>query len=104
MEKKEELKATIGLKVLCFCIPLVGLIIYACNVSQNRKYANQCGKASVIGLLTPILVLAIGFLINICIRTATAPNLQKETKSAVDKYQQTLEKENEILNKYKIGE
>lgn len=104
MENKEELTATTGLKVLCFCIPLVGLIIYACNVSQNRKYANQCGKASVIGLLTPILVFAIGFLINIVISTATAPDLQKESKSAIDKYQQTLEKENEFFNKYKIGE
>lgn len=62
MEEKEELKATTGLKVLCFFIPLVGLIIYACNVSQNRKYANQCGKASVIGFLTPIIIAIISFI------------------------------------------
>ena len=55
-QEKEELKASTGLKVLCFFIPLVGLIIYASNISHNRNYARQCGIASLWGFLTPIII------------------------------------------------
>lgn len=42
-----------------FFIPLVGLIIYACNISKNRKYANSCGIASLVGLVFPIIIVII---------------------------------------------
>ena len=59
MGENQELKAPIILKVVCFFIPLAGLIIYACNISKNRKYANSCGIASLVGLLTPIIIVII---------------------------------------------
>ena len=62
MKEKEELKASIGLKIICFLIPLVGLIIYACNVAHNRKYANQCGLSSLIGFIIPIIIVIVAFI------------------------------------------
>lgn len=60
MEEKEELKVPIPLKIICFLIPLVGLIIYVCNVQKNRKYANQCGIVSLIGFILPIIIVVLG--------------------------------------------
>lgn len=61
MHEKEELKASIVLKIVCFLIPIVGLIIYACNVSKNKKYANSCGISSLLGILTPIIIAIISW-------------------------------------------
>ncbi|MCI9039109.1 MAG: hypothetical protein HFJ29_04480 [Clostridia bacterium] len=59
MGADQELKAPTILKVVCFFIPLVGLIIYACNISKNKNYANSCGIASLVGLLLPIVIAVI---------------------------------------------
>ncbi|MDO5556882.1 MAG: hypothetical protein Q4G05_01370 [Clostridia bacterium] len=57
MEEKEELKAGFWLKVLCFFIPFVGLLIYACNVSFNKKYASACGRAAAWGAFWPVFLI-----------------------------------------------
>ena len=66
VEEKEELKASIGLKIACFLVPLAGLIIYLSYSSTNRKYATECGKISlisaIIAITLPILIL-IGILV-----------------------------------------
>ena len=57
--ESEELVASTGLKVLCFFVPLVGLAIYAGNISFNRKFASDCGKSSLIGFLIPVIIFLI---------------------------------------------
>ena len=63
-----KLEASIGIKILCFIIPLVGLILYICNVSTNKKYANACGKmaliSAIIGLILPGIILVIILLLS----------------------------------------
>lgn len=88
MEEKEELKASAGLKVICFLIPLVGLIIYACNVSHNRKYANSCGIASIIGVILPIIIsLIIGAFIFIS-NTMAEIDYKKREEKASEEYEE----------------
>jgi len=63
--QRDELVASTGLKVLCFFVPLVGLLIYACNISFNRKFATECGKWSLISflILVGMLILVFGIAI-----------------------------------------
>lgn len=58
-----KLEASIGIKILCFIIPLVGLILYICNVSTNKKYANACGKMALISAIIGIVLLPIIILV-----------------------------------------
>lgn len=59
MEQENEQKASFGMKLLSFLIPLVGLILFACNVSNKPKYAKGCGIAAVIGFITGVVVIPI---------------------------------------------
>lgn len=52
----EKERATLGLKILCFFIPLAGLLIYACNISINKDFAKDCGKAALFGFLLPFII------------------------------------------------
>jgi len=52
--------ATTGLKVICFLIPLIGIIIFAINISSRPKYAKDCLIASI--LPTIILVVIVLFI------------------------------------------
>lgn len=36
-------ESSLGLRIICFLIPLVGLIIYAVNIVQNPTIAKECG-------------------------------------------------------------
>lgn len=61
--KVENLEASTSLKVLCFLIPLVGLLIYSNNISFNKKFATECGKSSLKALYVWFCIIAIGILI-----------------------------------------
>ena len=69
LKKKEKgiytsYESSLGLRVICFLIPLVGLIIYAVNIVQNPKIAKECGKFSLIGFIIGLLIsLATTFII-----------------------------------------
>ena len=57
-------ESSLGLRVICFLIPLVGLIIYAVNIVQNPKIAKECGKVSLIGVIIGLVIsLATTFII-----------------------------------------
>lgn len=49
-------ESSLGLRVICFLIPLVGLIIYAVNIVQNPKIAKECGKVSLIGFIIGLVI------------------------------------------------
>ena len=49
-------ESSLGLRVICFLIPLVGLIIYAVNIVQNPKIAKECGKFSLIGFIIGLVI------------------------------------------------
>lgn len=53
MEENNNDKASLGIQVICFLLPIVGLIIFAVNVSTRPKYAKECLIAS----LLPIVII-----------------------------------------------
>lgn len=56
MEQKNEQKASFGMKLLSFFVPLAGLIIFLCNISEKPKYAKGCGIAALIGFIITIVI------------------------------------------------
>ena len=64
-------KAPVLLRILCFFVPLVGLILYAVKYSSDKTYAKSCGIPALIGfilLLIPLLfVMYIMFVLLKCI-------------------------------------
>lgn len=61
LEQKEKrvhtsYESNFGLRIICFLIPLVGLIIYAINIVQNPKIAKECGKFSLIGFIIALVL------------------------------------------------
>ena len=61
LKKKEKgtytnYESSLGLRVICFLIPLVGLIIDAVNIVQNPKIAKECGKFSLIGFIIGLII------------------------------------------------
>lgn len=64
--------ATTGLKVICFLIPLIGIIIFAINISSKPKYAKECLLASLLPtiiLVIILLVVAVGGGIGVSLMT-----------------------------------
>lgn len=91
MEQENEQKASFGLKVLSFFIPLVGLILFACNISNRPKYAKGCGIAALIGftiiiilnMLIPVFIGGMGLtLYNSAKDTVIESDLRKEAIQA----------------------
>ena len=57
-------ESSLGLRIICFLIPLVGLIIYAVNIVQNPTIAKECGKFSLLGFIVDLVIsLTITFII-----------------------------------------
>ena len=62
-EKKESGKAPVILRILSFFIPLLGLILFIANISENKEYAKSCGIPALIGCIIAILIIPIAFVI-----------------------------------------
>lgn len=62
-EKKESGKAPVILRILSFFIPLLGLILFIANISENKEYAKSCGIPALIGFIIAILIIPIAFVI-----------------------------------------
>lgn len=58
--KNNNEEASTGLKIICFLIPLIGIIIFAINITTRPKYAKACLIASI--LPTIILVVIVLFI------------------------------------------
>lgn len=52
----EELVVDRMLKIMCFLIPLIGLVVFCMNVSKSPKGAKTCLMYSAAGLLTGIII------------------------------------------------
>lgn len=52
----DNTKASFGMKLLCFFMPLAGLIIYTTNLKRMPNYAKSCGVASLIGFIVGIVI------------------------------------------------
>lgn len=64
--KNNNETASKGLKIICFLIPIIGIIIFAINISTKPKYAKGCLIASItptLILIAIIIVLISSFLI-----------------------------------------
>lgn len=57
--------APLVVKIVCFIIPLVGLILYICFLSKKPKYAKHCGSLALIGFCIPILFGVIAYILSI---------------------------------------
>ena len=62
-EKKESGKAPVILRILSFFIPLLGLILFIANISENKEYAKSCGIPALIAFIIAILIIPIAFVI-----------------------------------------
>lgn len=51
--------ASTGIKVICFLIPLVGIIIFAINISTRPKYAKGCLIASLLPTIIAIIIICV---------------------------------------------
>ena len=56
-------KAPVLLRILCFFIPLVGLILYAVKYSSEKAYAKSCGIPALIGFILGIVLIPLIFII-----------------------------------------
>ncbi len=54
-------EATMGVKIICFLIPIVGFIIFAINISTKPKYAKQCLTWSILSIII-IFLLVVTFI------------------------------------------
>ena len=54
-------KAPVLLRILCFFIPLVGLILFAVKYSTEKAYAKSCGIPALIGFILGIVLIPIIF-------------------------------------------
>ena len=54
-------KASFGILVICFLVPIVGIILFAINISSKPKYAKQCIISSIISPIIVIVITAICF-------------------------------------------
>ncbi len=75
--KNNNETASTGLKVICFLIPLIGIIIFAINISTRPKYAKGCLIASL--LPTILLLIIIPILIGSVMTTGESGILSKST-------------------------
>lgn len=57
--KKRKYESSTGLRIVCFLIPLVGLIVYAVNIVQRPKIAKECGLYALIGFIIGIVIIGI---------------------------------------------
>lgn len=59
---KESIENTVmdeasgGMKVICFLIPIIGLIIYIANANTRKEYASSCGTSALYGFVTVLLL------------------------------------------------
>ena len=56
----QEEKANIGLAILSYLIPIVGLVLYLTQKAEKPKTAKACGKAALAAvIINTVLVIAI---------------------------------------------
>lgn len=48
--------ANAGIRILCFLIPLVGLIVYLANINTRKEYAKDCGSSALCGFCIGIVL------------------------------------------------
>ena len=59
--KNNNEKASTGLKIICFLFPIIGIIIFAVNISSKPKYAKECLVASILPTILIIILTIIFF-------------------------------------------
>lgn len=53
--------ANAGIKIICFLIPIIGLILYLANINKRKEYATDCGSSAFCGFVIGLLLY--GFLL-----------------------------------------
>jgi len=65
-EEKEEVITSdsldTGLKILCFLIPIIGLILYIVEKEKNPIKANSAGKSALLGFVISLLIALISII------------------------------------------
>ena len=83
MEEKKD-KASIGMKILSFLIPLVGLILFITKKKEQPGYAKGCGIAALIGVIVGVIVIPITIAAVIGIMGVLVVNTANEAIKSTD--------------------
>ena len=71
--KNNNETASTGVKVICFLIPLVGIIIFAINISTKPKYAKGCLIASLLPTIIALIIIIMFFVYTTSMTTKKSP-------------------------------
>lgn len=90
----QEEKANVGLAILSFLIPIVGLVLYLTQKNEKPKTAKACGKAA-------LACVIISFIFGIISGVASFFLASKAMEEAPDtSYYENYENYEDLLNSY----
>lgn len=94
-------KTSLKLNIVCFFIPLVGLILFFKNIFTNKKeFAIRCGTTSLIGFFA-CLITAIYILLFLCFRFYFI-NLLVHQEVTFMKYENEIEKYERLIEEEQL--
>lgn len=97
-----EDKAPVGLKILSFFIPLVGLILFCINLKEKPKYAKGCGVPALVGFFVfpMIIVLVFTFILVTGVGLTVFNTAQDVTNDSLVAAQSEVEDFNKVFEPY----
>ena len=84
--KNNNETAPTGVKVICFLIPLVGIIIFAVNISTRPKYAKDCLIASLLPTIIALIIIIMFFVYTTSMTTKKNPISYDSSSSSSSTY------------------
>lgn len=64
--------ASLGLRVLCWFIPILGIVLYFIKKDEKPVYAKQCGKAALISILVNVAIVILSNILLVIIGTTSS--------------------------------
>lgn len=52
-----------GIKIICFLIPIIGLILYLSNINTRKEYATDCGSSALCGFIIGLLLFGVSLIV-----------------------------------------
>jgi len=96
-----EEKAPVGLKILSFLIPIVGLIFFCINLNEKPKYAKGCGISALIGaIVIPIIIIVFTFILITGIGLTIFNQAQDVTNNSLTAAQLEVQTFNSVFEPY----
>ena len=87
---KREYESSIGLRIACFLVPLIGLIVYAVNIVERPKIAKECGKFAIYGFIVALVITLITYILPLIYKYREGKGLITTVKTT-NKYEEDEE-------------